>query len=72
MQTTTTLTCAICNSTRLETGTLHVTGKVHFRPTDAKFLKLKTANVDVHALLCTECGHVTLNADAEKVRALTQ
>jgi hypothetical protein len=65
-------TCPICINAELEAGTLHATGKVHFRPDDAKFLKLKTANVEVNALLCTQCGHVTLRADAEKVKALTQ
>jgi predicted nucleic-acid-binding Zn-ribbon protein len=50
-------TCPNCNSTNMESGTLGSTGKIHFRPEDAKFLKLKTANVDVAASLCMDCGY---------------
>jgi hypothetical protein len=52
-------------------GSMHSTGKVTFRPDDAKFLKLKTANVDVDACLCMDCGSVRLMADTEKVKELT-
>jgi hypothetical protein len=54
----------------MESGTLGSTGKIHFRPEGVKFLKLKTANVDVAASLCMDCGHVTLVGDKEKVQAL--
>ena len=64
-------TCATCNSSRLVEGTLHSTGKTHFRPDDAKFFKLSTANVDLKAYLCLDCGDVCLKADVEKVKALT-
>jgi ferredoxin-like protein FixX len=50
---------------------MHSTGKLSFRPDDAKFLKLKTANVDVDACLCLDCGSVRLMADTEKVKELT-
>ncbi len=62
--------CPNCNSTNMEPGTLGSTGKIHFRPEDAKFLKLKTANVEVAASLCMDCGHIVLIADREKVKAL--
>lgn len=54
----------------MESGTLASTGKLHFRPEGAKFLKLKTANVDVAAGLCMDCGNLTLTADTEKAKAL--
>jgi hypothetical protein len=41
-----------------------------FSPGGAKFLTLKTANVDVAANLCMDCGHVALVGDTEKVKAL--
>jgi len=63
-------TCPICNSTNMESGSLGSTGKIHFRPEGAKFLKLKTANVDVAASLCMDCGHLALTCDSEKVKAL--
>ncbi len=63
-------TCPSCNSSNMEPGSLGSTGKIHFRPEGAKFLKLKTANVDVSASLCMDCGHVTLTGDSEKAKSL--
>lgn len=54
----------------MESGALGSTGKIHFRPEGAKFLKLKTANVDVTASLCMDCGHLALTGDTEKTKAL--
>jgi hypothetical protein len=47
-------------------------GRMSFRPDDAKFLKLKTANVDVDTCLCLDCGAVRLIADTTKVKELTE
>ena len=63
-------TCPSCNGTNMEAGSLSATGKIHFRPEDAKFFKLKTANVEVAANLCLDCGYVALTADTEKVKSL--
>ena len=62
--------CPNCNGTKIEPGSLSSTGKLHFRPEHAKFLKLKTANVDVAANICMDCGHIILMADVGKVKAL--
>ncbi len=64
--------CPICNSTNLAPGVIRSTGQLHFRPEHAKFLKLKTANTEVKAHLCLDCGHISLTSDAEKVKALTE
>lgn len=63
--------CPGCGSTQTVQGSIHSTGKMYFRPTDAKFFKLKTANVDVNACLCLDCGDIHLKADTEKVKELT-
>jgi predicted nucleic-acid-binding Zn-ribbon protein len=62
--------CPNCNSTNMESGTISSTGKIHFHPEGAKFFKLKTANVDVAASLCMDCGHLALTGDTEKTKAL--
>jgi len=59
--------CASCGSARLERGRLQATGNVHFRPDEAKFLKLKTADVELAAEVCVDCGAVSLLADKEKL-----
>jgi len=64
--------CPICRSTNMEAGVIRSTGRLHFRPEHAKFLKLKTADAEVTAHLCLDCGHIALTSDAEKVKALTE
>ena len=62
--------CVNYGQTNMEWGTLHSTGKLYFRPTDAKFLKLETANIEVHANMCLNCGSVNLMGSAEKLKEL--
>lgn len=63
--------CGTCSGNNVVEGTLNATGHIHFRPDDAKFFKLQTANVDLKAYLCLDCGTVGLKADVAKVKALT-
>jgi len=63
--------CTSCGGSQMAKGSLHSTGKMTFRPDDAKFLKLKTANVKVDGRLCLECGAILLTADLDKVKELT-
>lgn len=67
-----TIICRKCDGTNVEPGKLRSTGELHFRPSHAKFLKLKTANIEVLAHLCLDCGHVELFGDPEKVKSLTE
>ena len=64
--------CPVCDGTNVEPGKILSTGKMHFRPEHARFLKLKTANIEVQALLCLDCGHLALRGDVEKAKAITQ
>jgi hypothetical protein len=56
----------------IHTGTLHSTGRTHFRPSDAKFLKLKTANIEVFANMCLDCGSINLMGDIEKAKDIAE
>jgi hypothetical protein len=64
------MNCSVCESDDLAPGAIQSTGKIYFRPKNAKFFSLKTANIEVTAALCLACGHVDLAADTEKARAL--
>ena len=64
--------CQSCGGTNIEKGTLHSTGKIYFRPADAKFLKLETANIEVHANMCFDCGSINLMGNKEKLKELTK
>ena len=66
-----TIKCFNCGGTNLHSGSLHSTGKTHFRPSDAKFLKLKTANIDVIANMCIDCGAINLSGDLKKAKEVT-
>lgn len=63
--------CTECGGTDLEPGAIQSTGKLYFRPANAKFLTLRTADISVNANVCVDCGHVQLVADVEKLAALT-
>ena len=63
--------CLNCGGTNIHSGTLHSTGRSHFRPSDAKFLKLKTANIEVIANMCLDCGYLNLMGDIEKAKQVT-
>ena len=62
--------CSACQSEQLEPGAIQSTGKIYFRPENAKFFSFKTANIEIKANLCLACGHVELTADTQKASAL--
>ena len=66
------LKCLNCGGTNMHTGNLHSTGKTYFRPSDAKFLKLRTANIEVTANMCTDCGFINLIGDISKAKEITE
>jgi len=57
--------------TNMERGALNSTGKLYFRPSDAKFLKLETANIEVYANMCLDCGFINFMGDPKKLKELT-
>lgn len=62
--------CMNCGGTNLHEGTLSSTGKTYFRPADAKFLNLKTANIEISANMCMDCGTISLSGDTQKAKEL--
>jgi death-on-curing protein len=64
--------CSRCGGQVAEPGAVGSTGGMYFRPTNAKFLTLKTGDIRLRANACTQCGHVDLVADVDKLSALTR
>lgn len=62
--------CPRCGAEDLVTGVIQATGSVRFRPSEAKFMTLHTADVPVQALMCVTCGGVVLLGDAKKLKAI--
>jgi hypothetical protein len=63
--------CLRCGSDRLEPGGIQSTGALSFRPENAKFVTLQTADIRVKANMCRQCGTIALVGDPAKVRSLT-
>ena len=59
--------CAVCGSTDLHAGTVDAFQPIVFRPTGPK--EFLPRSVTVLARLCATCGAITLQADAESLRA---
>ena len=62
--------CPICDSIRLEPGSIQSTGRIYFRPENTKFLTLATNDVPLLANICLDCGHVMLVGDLRKANQL--
>ena len=59
--------CATCDSTDLHAGTVDAFQPIVFRPTGPK--EFLPRSVTVLARLCAACGAISLQADAESLRA---
>jgi hypothetical protein len=43
---------------------------IKFRPTTARFLSFRTADVSVATQMCRSCGTITMRGDSDKLRLL--
>lgn len=61
------MNCASCGSGNLILGTMQSTGALRFRPVNAKFVTLRTADISLDAKMCPQCGHIAVFGDVEKL-----
>lgn len=62
--------CPVCESTKLEPGSIQSTGRIYFRPENTKFLSMGTNDVPLVANFCMDCGNVMLIGDMRKADKL--
>ena len=62
--------CPTCHSRNLVKGVFRTTGLNYFRPQKSKFWAMKDANIKTHAMMCVQCGAVSLFGDKEKMQSL--
>jgi len=62
--------CPRCGAVDLVSGSIQSTGAVRFRPVDAKFMTLHTADIGLKAHMCATCGALTILGDTEKLRSI--
>jgi|GEM_PF-403319 len=63
--------CAYCHSTNLVEGVYRTTGLNYFQPKKSKFWTLKASNIETQALMCADCGGISLFGDTKKLALLT-
>ena len=64
--------CLRCGGTNLEPGEFQSTGKIYSRPENAKIIAVLTTGVLVSTIMCSDCGHVELIADPDKIKLMTK
>ena len=69
---TTVKTCFHCGSSRLEAGRVQSTGLLNFRPANPRIITARTADIQVFANMCLDCGAIDLEGDLKKARKLTK
>ncbi|MFH1615332.1 MAG: hypothetical protein ABIG61_09650 [Planctomycetota bacterium] len=62
--------CLRCGGQNFRIGSINATGKSSFRMESARFFQWRTADVDLEARTCLDCGYVELTADRKKTLAL--
>lgn len=65
-------TCLKCGGTNLKSGFFQSTGRIYFRPNDAKLIAMFTSGVPVDAEACFNCGHMELMVDTAKVNLISK
>lgn len=64
--------CPYCGGDNLQPGGIQSTGKLYFRPSNAKFFTFETGDVSIRAELCMDCGAIGLVGDVRKAGSLTE
>ena len=62
--------CPSCGSEKLEPGKIQSLGRIYFRPKNAKFLNLRSGDIEIEGNICTDCGCIMLVGDPGKAKAL--
>ena len=62
--------CAACGHGILLAGRLQGTGRLYFKPSEARFWVLEESLVPTTAWICPACGYVQIRADTEKLKRL--
>ena len=64
--------CSRCGSSKLESGKVQSTGRIHFHFENPRFLTMHTGYVPVIASMCLDCGTIDLTGEVEKARKISK
>ncbi len=62
--------CALCHSEDVVPGAYRTTGLNFFQPRKSKFWSLHTSSIKSEAVMCANCGHISLFGDTAKLAKL--
>ena len=65
-------TCSRCGNSKLESGRIQSTGRVHFHFENPVFITMHTGYVPVVASMCLDCGAIELTGEVEKARKISK
>ena len=65
-------TCLSCGSSSLEPGRVQSTGLLYFRPTNARIMTVRTADIPLQANMCLSCGTIDFKGEVNKARKLSK
>jgi len=65
-------TCSRCGGSKLESGRVQSTGRIHFHFENPRFLTMHTGYVPVVATICLDCGTVDLKGEVDKARRISR
>jgi len=65
-------TCFRCGGSKLESGRVQSTGRIHFHFENPRFLTMYPGYVPVVASMCLDCGTIDLAGEVEKARKISK
>ena len=65
-------TCSRCGGSKLESGRVQSTGRIHFHFENPRFLTMHTGYVPVVATICLDCGTIDLKGEVDKARRISR
>ena len=65
-------TCFRCGGSKLESGRLQSTGRIHFHFENPRFLTIHTGYVPIVSTMCLDCGKIDLAGEVEKARKIVK
>ena len=65
-------TCSRCGSSKLESGRVQSTGRIHFHFENPRFLTMHTGYVPILSTICLDCGNIDLAGEVTKARRISK
>jgi hypothetical protein len=65
-------TCSRCGGSKLESGRVQSTGRIHFHFENPRFLTMHTGYVPIISTICLDCGNIDLLGEVTKARRLSR